>query len=92
MFLSARTPLVVSAFDWLYDPFNLCTPRAKKSTSENAECCQPTDLELFLAPSTSPWMPNTLSHHAASLADTGDGQFSPAPRHSSVHLFHFPSS
>jgi hypothetical protein len=92
MFLSARTPLVVSAFDWLCDPFNLCTPRAKTRRPRTQSAVNRLGLELSLAPSTSPWMPNTLSHHAASLADTGDGPFSPAPRHSSVHLFHFPSS
>jgi hypothetical protein len=40
MFLSARTPLVVSAFDWLHDP-PTSAHLAPKSTSENAECCRP---------------------------------------------------
>jgi hypothetical protein len=89
MFLSARTALVVSAFDWLHDPFNLCTSRPKidvrerrvLSTDSTSSC------SLHLLPALGCPIPSHITLPASPTLATANSPQPPAIRLSIFSTF-----
>jgi len=89
MFLSARTPLVVSAFDWLYDPFNLCTPRAKnrRPRTQSAVNRLTSSCSLHLPPALGCPIPSHITLPASPTLATANSPQPPAIRLSIFSTF-----